>query len=106
MVIGEQVICEGSSCSSFDIGDPFVDDFFEDVEGDGAVEEDGVVKGADVETGAELFFGAFSELLDFEFANFVSECLAGPCDVAVDFVDDVEFRLGSVGFHVVDGFLP
>lgn len=80
-----------------------VDFFFEEVEGEGAFEEDEVVEGFDVEFGAELCLGFVAEFGDFELSHFVGECLSGPGDVAVDFVGDVEFAFGGVVEHEVDG---
>ena len=63
------------------------------------------MEGADVKAGAEGGFGAVAELADFELPDLVSEGLTGPGDVAIHFVDDIEFGLGGVGEEVVDGLL-
>lgn len=77
----------------------------EEVKGEGAGEEEGVVEGADVKAGAMGGFGAGAEVADFELADLVGEGLAGPGDVAVHFGDDVELGLGAVGEEVIDGLL-
>lgn len=63
------------------------------------------MEGADVKAGSEGAFGSGSELADFELPDFVGEGLAWPSDVAVHFVDDIEFGFGGVGQEVIDGLL-
>ena len=50
----------------------------------------------EVEFVSEFLLGFCSQLQDFQLADFVGECLAGPGDVSVDFVFDVVHRLGRV----------
>ena len=57
---------------------------------------------AQVEVGAQRRFGQFPQLTDFEFAHLVSERLARPRNVAVDFRTNVMFRQSRVGLHEFD----
>ena len=51
---------------------------------------------AQIESIAEFLFGACTQLADFQFAEFVAECLAGPADVAIHFGGDFVFAEGCV----------
>src|ERR1051326_428013 len=74
--------------------DPGVDVLLEDVERNGAVAENDVVILLQVELRAEFASGAGAEVADLHLSDLVAERLAGPSDVAVDLVDDVELGLG------------
>ncbi len=45
----------------------------EEAEGDGALLEDGIVEGADVELGTEAALGFSAQLADFELAELVGQ---------------------------------
>src|ERR1700743_395807 len=83
---------------SLTLGEPGLDVGLEDVEGDGAGLEDGVVEFADVEGGSLFFLGLGAEFADFELAQFVGEGLAGPDDVAIDFDRNVLIGFAGVVF--------
>src|SRR3954471_6621827 len=84
---------------------PGVDAGFQERERQRPRPQDGVVEGAEVEGGAEGFFGAGAEGADLELADLVGAGLAGPADVAVYLGSDVGLAEGGVGFHVVDRLL-
>ncbi len=50
-----------------------------------------VVKCADIEFLAQFFLGVSPQLLDLEFADLVSQRLARPDDVAINFDHDIMF---------------
>ena len=52
------------------------------------------MKLAQIETSAEFPLGALAKFFDLQFPGFVSQRLPGPGNVAIDFVDDVEFLFG------------
>lgn len=78
------------------IRDPGENQLFEDVEGNGALTQDDVVKFPDVEFVSQFLLGSAAQLADFQLADLVGQRLAGPRDVTVDFVDDVELRFRGV----------
>ena len=79
---------------------------FEHVERDRAAAEHHVVERADVEPVAQLVRRFAAQLLDLQFADLVRQRLARVADVAVDFIDDVEFGLCRVRLEVIDRLLP
>src|SRR5216684_6131935 len=85
---------------------PMLDMRLEDAQRDGALLQDGVVKGADVEFGAEAAFGFGAQLADFELAEFVGQRLARPNDVPIDLNGDVLIGLAGVVLEKLDGLLP
>src|SRR6266850_6779976 len=58
-----------------------------------------------IKTSAQLLVRTRAQFLDLQFARLVSEGLAGPDYVAIDFIDDVEFLLGTVFHEIVDRLL-
>jgi hypothetical protein len=77
---------------------PGVDAVIQYVERKGTCVENLVVEVAEVEFVTESFLGAVAEFKDLQLANFVSESLAGPSDVAINFSLDI--RLVDVGVIV------
>src|SRR5436309_3368408 len=68
---------------------PRLDLRFQNIKGNCAVTQNGVVESADIETRAKFLLGFGSKLEDFELTYFVAERLTGPDDVTIDFDDDV-----------------
>jgi hypothetical protein len=64
-----------------------------------------MVKIAHAELLSKMPFCAGSNLADLQFADLVSQCLSRPGNVAINFIDDVQGRLGGVCSEEVDGLL-
>src|SRR6476646_4456608 len=81
-----------------------MDTFLEQVEWHGAAVQDFIVKGFDVELGAERRLGFLAELANGELSHLIGQRLSGPRDVTVGLglghgIDYV------VGVHVIDDLL-
>src|ERR1019366_9164492 len=63
--------------------DPLVGAGIQKIEREGSAVEQLVVEGADVKLGAQFFLSACAKLADLELAEFITEGLRGPRDVAV-----------------------
>ena len=61
---------------------------------------------ADIEAITDLAPGAFSELLDFQFTDFVGERLARHRNVTIDFIDNVILKFRVVLHEIIDRLLP
>src|SRR6266404_1296023 len=85
--------------------EPMLDMWLKEAQRNGALLQDGVVEGADVEFGAEAALGFGAQLADFELAEFVGQRLAGPDDVAIDFDGDVLVGLAGVVLEKLDGLV-
>ena len=83
-------------------GDPFMDAIRECVQGEGASEENLIMKGAEVELVAELVFGIFAKLENFHLADLVAKSLSGPSNVAVGFGLDADFVFAGVLVKKID----
>src|ERR1041384_7240336 len=86
--------------------EPRVAALVEDVQRQRALQQDDVVKLAERELRAELRARLRLQRQQLELPDLVRERLAGPHDVPIDFVLDVEFGLWRVVEEVVDGLLP
>ena len=80
------------------------DDGFEKEKGDSPLAQDHVVKTAKIEAFSQFGFGELAEFANFEFADFVGDGLARPCDVAVDLGGDVVKGESGAGSHVLNRF--
>src|SRR5439155_20374739 len=85
---------------------PFRDLVTQHMQRNATVKENGVVELLYVEPRTKLVLGKSTEVVDLQPSDHVAACLSGPCDVAVDLVDDVLHRRGAVGPHEVDRLLP
>src|SRR6202158_527063 len=85
--------------------EPMLDMRLKEAQRHGALLQDGVVEGADVEFGGEAALGFGAQLADFELAELVGEGLAGPDNVAIDFDGDVLIGLAGVVLEKLDGLL-
>jgi len=86
-------------------GDPVMDAILEDVQGEGAAEENLIMEGAEVELIAELDFGIFAKLENLQLADLVAKSLSGPSDVAVGFGLDADFIIAGVLVKKIDDLL-
>src|SRR5438876_8554611 len=75
--------------------DPLADASCEEVERNRAGAEHYVMEVAQIEAGAKRLFSLAAKLPHFQLTDLVGHGLAGPGDVAVDFVYDVVRILGS-----------
>src|SRR6266853_1932584 len=82
--------------------DPAVHLLFKHVQGDSAMAQDDIVKLPDVKARSKLLFGPGAQFTDFELSHFVTESLAGPHDVTIDFNDDVLVGFGRVFPEEID----
>src|SRR5688572_19044348 len=71
-----------------------------------AAAEDHIVELADIETRSETLLGAFSQLLNLQFAELVGQRLSRPGNVAIDFCRHFMDRQRGARGHVIDGLLP
>src|SRR6266850_3607071 len=85
---------------------PCLDPCFEDIQRQRAVIQDLVVELADVELWPKFFGRIGAEFFQLQFADFVSQRLARPDDVAVDLDGDVVLALALIGQEVIDRLLP
>src|SRR5207245_3498780 len=72
----------------------------------GAILQERVVELAQIERLTERALGAGAEILDLELADLIGQGLAGPGDITVDLVGDVDFGLGVILHEKVDRSLP
>src|ERR1700733_707035 len=97
---------ESDSAWSLRLGQPSVDVRLQNVEGNGAGLQHGVVEFADVECRALLLLGFRSQLSNFELAELVREGLTGPDDVAIDFDGDVLIGFAGIVFEKLNRLFP
>ena len=71
------------------VHDPFADIRFKYVERNRAAAQHSVMECLDVEILAEPEFAAFAQFQNFQLADFVSQSLARPGNVAIDLIYDV-----------------
>src|SRR5208282_4462508 len=102
---------EADSCSllaapcSLNSRDPRVDALPQYVEGQCASVQHLIVEGADVELRAQRFLCAIAEVENLQLSDLVSECLAGPRDVAIHFGLHAGFVHIGVVVEVLDHLL-
>ena len=85
--------------------DPSIDVPFKNIQRNRARSQHDVMKRALVEFGPQLFRRALAQLFDLELADLVGRGLAGPGDVAVDLVHDVEIGFRGVVLEELDRLL-
>ena len=85
--------------------DPRRHQFVQHIKWDCAVSQHDIVELTHIEAAPQFQFTPAAQLLNFQFANLVGQRLSGPCDIAIDFVFDVQHGFGGIAGKKVDGLL-